>query len=54
MPIKPPHLQDEEELAEEQTLNRSFSSIGAQGPSKYGKGGSKLYKAKGRARGRRQ
>lgn len=51
MNITPPHLIDEE--AEAAALDfshtRTFSKYGSQGPSKYGKGGSRAYKALGRA-----
>lgn len=45
-----PHLQDEEEQALSEDITRfSKSQIGPQWPSKYGKWGSRLYKAKWRA-----
>lgn len=43
----PPHIGlDEEQLEELAYLSRS--KIGPQGPSKYGAGGRRVYKAKGR------
>ncbi|NRH21465.1 hypothetical protein HOO68_05500 [Candidatus Gracilibacteria bacterium] len=46
----PPHLaEDEEQILSEDITSLTRSKIGLQGPSKYGKGGSRLYKAKGRA-----
>lgn len=45
-----PHLQeDEEQVLSENITKLSKSRIGPQGPSKYGKWGSRLYKAKWRA-----
>ncbi len=37
MPIKPPHLETEEEIEARTQLGKSHSKIGPQGPSKYGK-----------------
>ncbi|MBC7498077.1 hypothetical protein H7170_00375 [Candidatus Gracilibacteria bacterium] len=49
-PALPPHLGlDEEPAFSEDIISLSKSRIGPQGKSKYGKGGSRLYKAKGRA-----
>ncbi len=45
-----PHLApDEEQIFSEDITKLSKRRIGPQGPSKYGKWGSRLYKAKGRA-----
>ncbi|MBC7503506.1 hypothetical protein H7169_00875 [Candidatus Gracilibacteria bacterium] len=49
-PALPPHLGlDEEPVFSEDIVSLSKSRIGPQGKSKYGKGGARLYKAKGRA-----
>ncbi len=49
MTIKPPHLITEEELEAANTLQKDFRGVGAQGPSKYGKGGARGHKGKKRS-----
>ncbi len=44
-PTIPPHLADQEE---EKRLEQKYSTIGPQWPSKYGPGGRRVAKAKGR------
>ncbi len=52
----PPHLVDEEEENRDPELSKTkdFSPYGRQGPSKYGKGGSRAYKALGRKQAKKQ
>jgi hypothetical protein len=49
-PALPPHLEDEEAILARETAYLGKSKIGPQGPSKYGKGGSRLHKALGRSK----
>lgn len=44
-PSLPPHLAD---IEEEESLKKQFSKIWPQWPSKYGPGGRRIAKAKGR------
>lgn len=46
-PALPPHLADEEE---DKTLAKQYTTIGPQGPSKYGPGGRKAFKSKQRSK----
>ncbi|MBP9779635.1 hypothetical protein KBD33_03390 [Candidatus Gracilibacteria bacterium] len=49
MSIKPPHLESEEEIRENNIHGENIKpKFSQQGPSKYGKGGSRVHKAAGR------
>lgn len=52
----PPHFLDEslENLPPDYSETKTFSKYWPQGPSKYGKGGSRAYKALGRKQAKKQ
>lgn len=52
----PPHLSDSdlEEQDTDYTNTKTFRKFGPQGPSKYGKWGSRAYKALGRKQAKKQ